>query len=54
MNGLLLESLEDIPDPGTTVEISGHTIEIMQVQDRMVKVVRILPASPPAAEAKAA
>jgi Mg2+/Co2+ transporter CorB len=48
INGLLLEQLEDIPDPGTTVDVSGHTVEIMQVQNRMVKVVRILPAEPPA------
>jgi Mg2+/Co2+ transporter CorB len=53
MNGLLLERLEDIPDPGTAVHISGHTIEILQVQNRMVKVVRILPAAAPA-EARAA
>ena len=54
MNGLLLEQLEDIPDPGTNVEISGHTIEIMQVQNRMVKVVRILPARAAGEQAKAA
>jgi Mg2+/Co2+ transporter CorB len=53
INGLLLEQLEDIPDPGTTVDVSGHTVEIMQVQNRMVKVVRILPAEPPA-QARAA
>ena len=55
INGLLLEELQDIPDPGTTVAVAGHTVEIMQVQDRMVKVVRILPASAGTAEqAKAA
>jgi Mg2+/Co2+ transporter CorB len=54
INGLLLEQLEDIPDPGTTVDVSGHTVEIMQVQNRMVKVVRILPAAQPPAQAKAA
>ena len=54
INGLLLEQLEDIPDPGTTVEVAGHVVEIMQVQNRMVKVVRILPAAQPPAEARAA
>ena len=43
INGLLLEKLEDIPEPGVTVVISGHAIEIMQTQNRMVKVVRIRP-----------
>jgi Mg2+/Co2+ transporter CorB len=43
INGLLLEQLEDIPEPGTSVMVSDHPVEIMQVQNRMVKVVRILP-----------
>jgi Mg2+/Co2+ transporter CorB len=51
INGLLLEQLEDIPEGGTTLNIAGHPIEIMQVQNRMVKVVRIQPRlSPPAEE----
>ena len=54
INGLLLERLEDIPDPGTTVQVEGHRVEILQVQNRMVKVVRILPMAERAAEAKAA
>ena len=41
INGLLLEELEDIPEAGTTLSIAGHPVEIMQVQNRMVKVVRI-------------
>ena len=43
INGLLLEELEDIPEAGTTLQIEGHRIEILQVHDRMVKVVRIRP-----------
>jgi Mg2+/Co2+ transporter CorB len=43
INGLLLESLEDIPEAGTTLAIAGYPVEIMQVQNRMVKVVRIQP-----------
>jgi Mg2+/Co2+ transporter CorB len=43
VNGLLLEQLEDIPEPGETVMVAGHAIEIMQTQNRMVKVVRIRP-----------
>lgn len=41
INGLLLEQLEDIPEPGVTVKIADVAIEIMQVQDKMVKVVRL-------------
>jgi Mg2+/Co2+ transporter CorB len=47
INGLLLEQLEDIPEGGTTLNVAGHPIEIMQVQNRMVKVVRIQPRSRP-------
>ena len=43
INGLLLEQLEDIPEGGTTMNVAGHPVEIMQVQNRMVKVVKILP-----------
>jgi Mg2+/Co2+ transporter CorB len=43
INGLLLEQLEDIPEGGTTLNVAGHPVEIMQVQNRMVKVVRIQP-----------
>jgi len=43
INGLLLESLEDIPEAGTTLSVDDHPVEILQVQNRMVKVVKILP-----------
>jgi Mg2+/Co2+ transporter CorB len=43
LNGLILEHLEDIPEPGTTVKIAGHPIEIVQTQDRAVKIARIYP-----------
>jgi Mg2+/Co2+ transporter CorB len=41
LNGLILEHLEDIPEAGTSLKISGYPIEIMQTQDRVVKVARI-------------
>ena len=41
INGLVLEALETIPEPGTALVIAGHPVEIMQVHDRMVKVVRL-------------
>jgi Mg2+/Co2+ transporter CorB len=43
LNGLILEHLEDIPEPGTTVKIAGHPIEIVQTQDRAVRSARIYP-----------
>ena len=54
INGLLLEELEDIPEGGTTLNVAGHPIEIMQVQNRMVKVVRIQPQLLPQKAAQAA
>ncbi len=43
INGLLLEELGTIPEAGERTVLADHPIEIMQVQNRMVKVVRILP-----------
>lgn len=44
LNGLILEHLEDIPEAGVSLKIAGYPIEIIQTQDRIVKVVRIFPA----------
>ena len=44
LNGLILEHLEDIPEPGTTFKIAGHPVEIVQTQGRAVKVARVYPA----------
>jgi Mg2+/Co2+ transporter CorB len=41
INGLLLEQLEDIPEPGVSVKLAGYPVEIVQVQDKMVKVIRL-------------
>jgi Mg2+/Co2+ transporter CorB len=41
LNGLILEHLEDIPEAGTSLKISGYPIEIIQTQDRVVKIARI-------------
>ncbi|MDR2875309.1 MAG: CNNM domain-containing protein [Methylobacillus sp.] len=43
LNGLVLEHFQDIPEPGTAFKISGHTVEIVQAQERIVKSVRIYP-----------
>lgn len=52
LNGLILEHLEDIPEAGTSLKISGHPIEIIQTQDRVVKIARIF--TVPAAKSESA
>lgn len=43
LNGLILERLEIIPEAGVSLKIAGLPVEIVQVQDRMVKTARIVP-----------
>ncbi|MBI5436341.1 MAG: HlyC/CorC family transporter [Nitrosomonadales bacterium] len=44
LNGLILEHLQDIPEAGTSLKIADYPIEIIQTQDRVVKVVKLFPA----------
>jgi Mg2+/Co2+ transporter CorB len=43
LNGLILEHLEDIPEPGTSLLIQQYPVEIIQAGDNGVKTVRIYP-----------
>lgn len=43
LNGLIIEHLESIPEPGISVRIAGYPIEIVQAKDNMVKTARIYP-----------
>ena len=43
LNGLILEHLGDIPEAGTAFRLEGQMVEILQTQDRAVKVVKLLP-----------
>lgn len=43
LNGLIIEYLEDIPEANIGVRIAGYPIEILEVENNMVKLVRILP-----------
>ena len=43
LNGLIVEQLGEIPDAGTMVAVAGQRLEVLQTQDRAVKVVRLLP-----------
>jgi len=43
LNGLILAQLGEIPEAGTRIEVASQAIEVLQTQDRGVKVVRLLP-----------
>jgi Mg2+/Co2+ transporter CorB len=43
LNGLILEYLEAIPEPGTALKLHGHPIEVLQTADNAVRTVRIWP-----------
>jgi len=42
LNGLLLEHLEEIPQGSMSVKLAGYAIEVVDVQDNMIKTVRLL------------
>ncbi len=46
LNGLILEYLEDLPEADVSLKLLGHPIEILEVQDNMIKSVKFLPKSP--------
>ncbi|MCC7325958.1 MAG: DUF21 domain-containing protein [Burkholderiales bacterium] len=43
LNGLILEHLGEIPDAGRAFALHGQMLEILQTQDRAVKVVKLMP-----------
>ncbi|WNC69477.1 CNNM domain-containing protein [Thalassotalea nanhaiensis] len=44
LNGLILEYFEEIPEPNISMRIAGYPMEIIDVNDNMIKSVRIMPA----------
>ncbi len=42
-NGLILEHLESIPTPGTSLLISGHPVEVTKIQNNAVQMARLMP-----------
>ena len=42
LNGLIVEYLEDIPSPNTSMRLAGYPIEVIDVADNMVKTVRVI------------
>ena len=43
LNGLIVEYLETIPEPGTSLKLAGHRIEVLQIADNAVRTVRVWP-----------
>jgi Mg2+/Co2+ transporter CorB len=43
LNGLIVEFLETIPDPGTTLKLADYTLEVLQTGENAIKTVRIRP-----------
>lgn len=41
LNGLVLEHLESIPDPGVSIRMGGYVIEVVQTTDNAIKTLRI-------------
>jgi Mg2+/Co2+ transporter CorB len=46
LNGLILDYMETIPEPGTGLKLHGYPLEIMQTADNAVKTVRYVPDGP--------
>ncbi len=43
LNGLILEYLESIPEPGTSLRLAGYPMEVVQVKGNAVKKVKVFP-----------
>jgi Mg2+/Co2+ transporter CorB len=41
INGLLLEQLETIPDPGTALKVGDYQFEVLQIADNAIRTVRV-------------
>jgi Mg2+/Co2+ transporter CorB len=52
LNGLILEYLEHIPEPGTSLMINGYQVEILRARGTTIETARVRPA--PAVEQRAA
>ncbi len=43
LNGLIIEFMETIPEPGTSIKLHGHPLEIIKRDENAVKLVKFLP-----------
>jgi Mg2+/Co2+ transporter CorB len=46
LNGLIVEFLETIPEPGTTLKLADYTLEVLQTGENAIKTVRVRPPPP--------
>ena len=49
LNGLILEYLENIPEPGTSLMLNGYMVEIVRTRGTAVDVARVVPMTGPSA-----
>jgi len=47
LSGLIIEELETIPDTSCCISVNGHRIEIVQIQDNMIKTAKMSVAPEP-------
>jgi len=47
LNGLIVEFLETIPEPGTTLKLADYMLEVLQTGENAIKTVRIRPPGAP-------
>jgi Mg2+/Co2+ transporter CorB len=47
LNGLIVEFLETIPEPGTTLKLKDYMLEVLQTGENAIKTVRIRPPGTP-------
>jgi Mg2+/Co2+ transporter CorB len=43
LNGLIIEFMETIPEPGTSIKLHGHRLDIISQDNNTVKVVKFIP-----------
>jgi Mg2+/Co2+ transporter CorB len=43
LNGVIIEHLEFIPEPGTTLLLEGHPVEVVKTQENAIQRLRIAP-----------
>ena len=43
LSGLIVEYLENIPDANLSLRIAGYPIEVLEVKENMIKLVKIQP-----------
>lgn len=46
LNGLIIEYLETIPEPGTSIKLYGHSMEIVECDNNTVRLVKFYPQQP--------